>query len=119
GCESDALEVTTHDVDCSDLEIVSTVGATIVCKGAATLEAQGSGTYGAEIYWYDAAVDGNIIGIGEEYTTNEIIQTESYWVSEVFLDDSSGGGLLPELVYLTFDEGTPIVNHASNPVGNT
>src|SRR5690625_7117602 len=48
---------------------------------------QGSGTYGAEIYWYDAAVDGNIIGFGEEFTTNEIIQTESYWVSEVFLED--------------------------------
>src|SRR5690625_5247777 len=79
---------------------------------------QGSGTYGAEIYWYDAAVDGNIIGFGEEFTTNEIIQTESYWVSEVFLDDSSGGGMMPELLYLTFDEGTPIINHATTPVGN-
>lgn len=118
GCESDALEITVHEVDCSDLEIVSTVGATIVCKGSAILEAQGSGTYGAEIYWYDAAVDGNIIGFGEEFTTNEIIQTESYWVSEVFLDDSSGGGMMPELLYLTFDEGTPIINHATTPVGN-
>src|SRR5690554_1165803 len=41
-CVSDALEVTVHQVDCSALEVVSTVGATIVCKGSATLEAQGS-----------------------------------------------------------------------------
>src|SRR5690625_7840086 len=80
---------------------------------------QGSGTYGAEIYWYDAAVDGTIIGFGEEFTTDEIIQTESYWVSEVFLDDSSGGGVVAGGLYLTFVEGAPFIDHSPASVGGS
>lgn len=106
GCESDALEITVHEVDCTSLEIVSTVGATIVCKGSATLEAQGSGTYGAELYWFDAAVDGNLITIGDSYTTPEITQTESYWVTEVFVEQgSAGSGPIPTYCTPTFSYG--------------
>lgn len=106
GCESDDLEVTTHEVDCSALEIVSTVGATIVCKGSATLEALGSGTFGGELYWFDAATDGNLLTIGNSYTTPEISQSKSYWVTEVFVEQgSAGSGSLPTYCTPTFNTG--------------
>src|SRR5699024_3044328 len=85
GCESDPLIITADEIDCSDLEIVDYTEATVACRGSLTLKAEASGT-GSEIYWYDAATEGEIVGRGETFTTPELTQTTSYWAAEVFLD---------------------------------
>lgn len=72
-------------IDCSDLEIVNSSGSDISCKGSALLEAEGSGN-GNEIYWYDSASEGIVLGVGETYQTVHLSEGASYWVSEVYLD---------------------------------
>src|SRR5699024_8948040 len=76
------------EIDCSDLEIVDYTEATVACRGSVTLKAEASGT-GSEIYWYDAAIEGEIVARGETFITPELTQTTSYWATEVFLDGSS------------------------------
>src|SRR5699024_9673023 len=77
--------ITVTEIDCSDLEIISSTGATVTCKGSVTLTATASG-HGTDIYWYDAAVNGNRIGMGPVYTTDELTTTTSFWASAVLID---------------------------------
>src|SRR5690606_23457406 len=86
GCDSDLLAITASKIDCSALEILSTVDGNIVCKGVAQLEAVGNGGLGTEIYWYDAATGGDRVGIGPSFITDELTATTSYWASEVFIE---------------------------------
>lgn len=83
-CESDLLAIAVYEIDCSVLGIASTIPDTISCRGEATLEAVSSGNE-TEIRWYSADVDGSLLGTGETFTTPEIIETTSYWVTEVII----------------------------------
>ena len=87
GCESDLLAITTDEVVCSDLEIVSTIEDVICESGIMTLFAQGSGA-GNTIYWYEVETGGSPIGIGEEFETPNLTTTTSYWVEEAFIDNN-------------------------------
>lgn len=105
-CVSDLLAITVTKIDCSNLEILTTTDGTIVCKGSTVLEATGNGGLGTEIYWYDANTGGNLIAIGPTYTTPILTNTQSYWVSEVFLETGTGsGGPLPTYCVPTFSTG--------------
>ena len=84
-CESGLLAITVSEIDCSTLAITSTTGDTTSCRGELELSAVASGT-GSEIYWYDAATGGSVVGVGEDFMTPELTQTTSYWASEVMLD---------------------------------
>ncbi|MBT0609231.1 immunoglobulin domain-containing protein, partial [Aequorivita echinoideorum] len=86
GCPSGLLAITVTKIVCDDLEILSTVPGTIVCKGSTTLEAVGNGGLGTEIFWYDAASGGDRVAIGPNFTTPELTATTSYWAAEVFIE---------------------------------
>lgn len=90
GCEGDALAIIAEEFDCSTFEIVSFTNAEVICSGSVELEAVSSGT-GTDIYWYDAATDGNVVGRGGVFTTPVLTQTTSYWAAEAYVD-----GVLPE-----------------------
>ena len=106
GCESAALAVTPQEFFCSDLEIVSTGGSTTVCEQGSVQLSASSGGVGSEIYWYDSPTSANPIFIGSDFVTPNVTQTTSYWVSEVFLDQSSGSsGNLPTYCVPTFSSG--------------
>ncbi|PZD78624.1 GEVED domain-containing protein [Mesonia sp. K7] len=79
-------------IDCSiyTLDITSSSGDTVACQGTATLTATSTGT-GDDIYWYDAAVGGNIVGTGSTFVTPVISTTTSYWASEIKMESGSGG----------------------------
>ena len=79
--------------DCSNytLEITSSTGGTVVCKGSTTLSAQSSGT-GSDIYWYDASFAGNLLGTGPTFTTPIITTTTSYWATEVLTTGATYSG---------------------------
>src|SRR5690606_27995507 len=83
------LAILVEEIDCSDLEILSTTGDTVTCLGKLTLTATASGS-GSGIYWFDAASGGNIVGRGPVFQTDELSSTTSFWATEVHLD--SGGG---------------------------
>ncbi len=55
--------------------------------GTVDLSGNGAGT----LFWYDAAVGGNLVGTGNSFTTPSISSTTSYWVE-------SATGLGPEYV---------------------
>jgi hypothetical protein len=93
GCESPLLAITVHEIDCSVLDISSTTGDSVSCKGSMSLTAVASGN-GDEIYWYDAPTGGNIVNIGDTYDTPVLTLTTSYWVSEAIL---MGGGIVKGL----------------------
>src|SRR5690606_22875127 len=76
---------------CTPLDITATTGGYICDEGTVTLTATASGT-GDEIYWYDAAVDGNLLGRGTSFETPFLTQTTSYWASEVLLENPSLSG---------------------------
>src|SRR5690554_3021954 len=106
GCDSDLLGITVHEIDCSALAIVSTTDGNIVCKGVAQLEAVGNGGPGTEIYWFSSPTSVDPIAIGTTYTTPILTNTTSYWVSEVFLEQSAGSsGPLPTYCIPTFSTG--------------
>src|SRR5690554_4799129 len=73
---------TTADCSGSLLDITSTTNGGVCNEGIATLQATASGT-GSEIYWYDAAVGGNLVGEGASFETPFLTETTSYWASEV------------------------------------
>ncbi|SHJ06307.1 Por secretion system C-terminal sorting domain-containing protein [Mesonia phycicola] len=79
-------------IDCSavNLDVTSTTGGTIACQGTAILSAVASGN-GDDIYWYDAAIGGNIVGTGASFTTPVISSTTSYWASEIKMVSGSNG----------------------------
>src|SRR5690606_37484544 len=95
GCDSDLLAITVSKIDCSALEILSTIDGNIVCRGWAQLDAVGNGGLGTDIYWYDAPTGGNLLGTGPTYTTHELTATKSYWATEVFLEQGSGNNQMP------------------------
>src|SRR5690606_5678686 len=57
-CEGPLLAILVEEIDCSDLEILSTTDAFVVCSGSMTLQAIAGGS-GSEIYWYDVATGGD------------------------------------------------------------
>ena len=106
GCESTALAVTPQEFFCSDLEIVSADGSTTVCEQGSVQLSASSGGVGSEIYWYDSPTSANPIFIGNNFVTPNVTQTTSYWVSEVFLDQTSGSsGSLPTYCVPSFSSG--------------
>ncbi|TXK73424.1 GEVED domain-containing protein, partial [Mesonia sp. K4-1] len=95
-------------IDCSvyNLDITNTVDQTIACQGTATLTATSSGT-GDDIYWYDAAIGGNIVGTGSSFTTPVISTTTSYWASEIKMQSGSGGAT-PTYCIPTYSTGCTV-----------
>ncbi|MFD2434749.1 hypothetical protein ACFSO9_15165 [Mesonia maritima] len=83
GCESAPVAITVSEIDCTSLAITNSTGDSVSCKGEMTLTATASGT-GSDIYWYDAATDGNLVGVGNTFDTPVLTNTTSYWVTEVF-----------------------------------
>lgn len=82
GCEGLPLEIKAEEYACDLLGITDITEAEVACRGSVTLKAKASGN-GEEIFWYDAEVDGNLLKRGETFTTPEITNTTTYWVSEV------------------------------------
>lgn len=89
GCTTTSdITINVFDItECDDLEILTVTDGEVCGEGMATLQATSSGT-GDEIYWYDAAVGGNLVGEGASFETPNLTATTSYWASEVLL----GGG---------------------------
>src|SRR5699024_1748869 len=107
---------------CNDLEITSVQEGSVCGEGRVTLSATPSGS-GDKMAWFesdDTANDTIPVHMGAEYITPHLSSTTDYWVSEIIEVGSSGagGGLLPEMLYYKFDEGSSITNHATNPVGD-
>lgn len=57
-------------------QIVSTSND-LICSGVATLEAQASS---GEVYWFDSATSTEVLKVGNEYTTEALTETRSYYV---------------------------------------
>ncbi|TXK73875.1 GEVED domain-containing protein [Mesonia sp. HuA40] len=91
GCISGLTAVTVNEIDCTTLAITATTDDSASCKGKLTLTATASGT-GDDIYWFDAATGGQIVGIGSSFTTPEITTTTDYWVAEVKTETGGGSG---------------------------
>src|SRR5699024_6080807 len=72
GCESDYLKITVYELDCNALEVVAVQNATIVCKGAVTLTAQGTGTIGTHLFWYESETATEHVYKGTSFTIPEI-----------------------------------------------
>src|SRR5690554_5401550 len=107
---SQEIEILVYDLTlCDSIEILTTTDGSVCGEGTTTtLQATASGT-GSEIYWYDAAVEGNLVGQGPSFETPELTGTTSYWAAEVYLDE--GGGLLTGL-------GQPAPSQNINSVTN-
>src|SRR5690606_34249739 len=98
------LTLTEGASPCQSLDITASTGGTIPCIGKATLSATGSGI-GNEIYWYDAATGGNLVGIGPNFTTTELSTTTSYWAAEVITTLAGGSGQLQSYCVPSFTTG--------------
>src|SRR5690554_315049 len=99
GCQtSEEIEILVYNMAlCDDIEVLTTTDASICGEGTTTtLQATASGN-GSEIYWYDAAVGGNLVGQGPSFETPELTETASYWATEVYLDGGILGGQAKEL----------------------
>lgn len=86
-CESPALKVTFAEFFCNQ-ELGGITGTTedFACgSGRITLKATANTMETSEIQWYDSETGGKYLATGGTYTTPEIEQTTSYWVTEVFL----------------------------------
>lgn len=77
---------------CNTLNIVSTTSGSVCGNGSVRLEATTSGT-GDDIFWYDAATGGNMIGTGPQIQTPVLSQTTSFWVSEILYGGGGGSTL--------------------------
>src|SRR5690606_11418894 len=88
GCESPLVEILVNELACSDLEIVSTTDDVVCQSGSMTLTAQPGGV-GNEIFWYDAASAGNLVGVGPVLETPILFATRSYWAEEVYIEGST------------------------------
>ncbi|MFD2434753.1 hypothetical protein ACFSO9_15185 [Mesonia maritima] len=88
-CESDYLTVTFNEISCdTDLGGVSGAQGDSVCEnGQLTLSITNPSQYddSSEVYWFDSASGGEIVGVGDTFTTPDLSQTTSYWATEVFL----------------------------------
>src|SRR5690606_1432858 len=95
--------------DCSLYTLSVTANDGYVCdEGSGTLTATASGG-GDAIYWYDAAMGGNLMGTGNSFETPYITQNTSYWATEVV-----NGGLLTGQA---FANPTTFSNSTSNTGG--
>src|SRR5690606_5129380 len=95
GCQtSEEIEILVYDMTlCDSIEILTTTDGSVCGEGTTTtLQATASGT-GSEIYWYDAAVEGNKVGEGASFETPELTETTSYWATEVYLDGETINGV--------------------------
>jgi hypothetical protein len=95
-CESPALMVTFEELDClTDLGGVSNPQTDEVCEtGELTLSiTKNSSQYDddTQVYWFDQATGGEVVGVGPTFTTPTLTQTTSYYATEVFL----GEGVVP------------------------
>src|SRR5690606_13987020 len=81
---------TVTEVACTSLEILKTTAGSVCGEGYVILEAQGAApAVNTEIYWYNAATGGDVVGMGSPFQTPALEQTTSFWAAEVAL---SGGG---------------------------
>lgn len=91
-CESAATAVTVDEFDClTGLDIISTTEGPGACDSG-TVDLEATANINANIYWWDAETDGDIVGIGPNFTTPELDVTTSYWVSEAFLGEGIVSG---------------------------
>src|SRR5690606_12285525 len=74
---------------CSTLNISSTTPASVCGNGFVFLEATASNT-GDDIFWYDAATNGNLVGIGSIFKTPNLAGTTTFYATEVLLNTTSG-----------------------------
>ncbi|WP_158524869.1 T9SS type A sorting domain-containing protein [Mesonia sp. K7] len=89
-CESPALMITFEDIDCNtDLGGISNPIGDEVCEsGTMTLSVtKNASVYDdqTQVYWYDMASGGEVVGVGDSYATPNLTQTTSFWAAEVFL----------------------------------
>src|SRR5690625_4194755 len=90
-CESSALAITANELSCSILDVVATEDGEVCGEGTVWLSANGAETLAnTNIYWFDSATGGKIVGKGNDFQTEALEQTTSFWAAEVAL---SGGGL--------------------------
>lgn len=93
-CESPALEVIFREFNCvTDLTGIASTTPDEICEsGVMTLGATGGTPQlpTPSIYWYENATGGEPIATGPVFTTPDLSQTTSYWVTEAF----TGLGLL-------------------------
>ena len=91
-CESESLAILVEEFDCaSELEITDVVVGDGACDSG-KIEFEASANKEDNIYWWDAEEDGEIVHIGPEFTTPELDETTSYWVSETFLGEGEVTG---------------------------
>lgn len=93
-CESPSLMVTFDQLDClTDLGGVSNPQTDEVCEtGQLNLSiTKNSSQYDSEtqIYWFDQASGGEVVGVGPNFTTPTLTQTTSYYATEVFLGEGT------------------------------
>ncbi|MGO3719558.1 MAG: T9SS type A sorting domain-containing protein [Mesonia hippocampi] len=88
-CESPAVQITFEEFDClAQLGgITSTVEDYVCGSGTVTLGAVAANM--DEVYWFDAPTGGNIVGNGGTFTTPDLTETTSYWVSETFVGEKT------------------------------
>jgi len=84
-----SLQHAFSQVGCSDLEITAVEGGTVCGGGSVVLRATSSGT-GDDIFWYDAATGGDVVGQGNVFETPAISATTSYWAVEAIASGSTG-----------------------------
>src|SRR5699024_8119734 len=78
GCEGAALAITATEVACTTLEVLNTTPGAVCGEGSVILEAQGAGmSVHNDIFWYDVASGGSVIGKGNTFRTPELQQTTS------------------------------------------
>lgn len=80
------INISGTTLDCTNYQLTSVTDSTVYCLGSATLQATGSGTSGAMIYWYENPTGGQPVGAGTSFKTPVINQTTSYWAAEVYVD---------------------------------
>ena len=96
GCESATLAITPQEFPCSTMGTSNVMASeNMICTpgGDVTFTAEDTGV-GTDIYWYDAAVDGNVIGVGNSFTTN-ISSTTTIYAAEVFTSGAGNSGGMP------------------------
>lgn len=111
-CESPVLKVTFAEFLCNN-ELGGITGTTedFVCgSGQITLKATANTIDSSEIQWYDSKTGDGYLATGNMYTTPNIEETTSYWVTEVFLG-------ITELEHQAHKGPTTYDDHQETPVG--
>ena len=93
GCESATLAITPQEFPCSSMGTSNVMASeSMICTpgGEVTFTAESTGI-GSEVYWYDDQVDGNVIGVGNSFTTN-ITSTTTVYAAEIFTSGAGNAG---------------------------